>query len=223
MNRPTGGVSTPPATLTPETPMRILEALCLLAIFTLPLAGQATGPRWLVQLGATGDTFWGASRDTATVPGEEIEVLPASRTGFHAGLSRRSGAWEIGVEAGYSSGPLRARTDALILDDRTGDVTRYRLGAVLGRRLVALGPAALLLVAGVGLDHWEADGIGGRSTLAGRGGLALQVPLGGAVELENRILLGIGPSPFRKEDIPPTAHRQSLRTLSLGAGLRIGL
>ncbi len=187
------------------------------------LAGQAPDRRWHLQVGAALEAFGGASADTSTIPGTEVEVRPASRVSMAVGLHRRWGAWETGVELGYGSGALRAATDELQLDDRTADVTRYRAALLLGRRLARLGAATLTLLGGPAVDHWELGGYGGRTTFAFQAALALRFPLGARVEIENRVLGSLGGSPFQRKTLPPEAEIRSLRTLGVGAGLRIGL
>lgn len=194
-----------------------------LLLATTALAGQAPDRHWQLQFGAALETFAGASADTSTIAGTEVEVRPASRVAIAVGLQRRWGAWETGIELAYGSGALRAATDELQLDDRTADVTRYRAALLLGRRLARLGGATLTLFGGPAVDHWELGGFGGRTTLAVQGGLALRFPLGARVAVENRVTAGLGGSPFRRATLPPEAEIRSLRTLGVGAGLRIGL
>jgi hypothetical protein len=197
-------------------------------ILLFPLTLQAgalpaqAGSRWTIGLGITWDAFSGASSDTTSLSGTEVEVVPAPRLALEAGLSRAIGKWEIRLAGGYAAGALRARTDALILDDRTGNVRRYRLALHVGRRMASLGAATLHVTAGPSLDHWTATGIGNRTTLGGRLGLVLRVPLGG-VTLENTVRFGLSGSPFRQRDLPPEANLKSLRSWSVGAGLVVPL
>ncbi|MBK6778403.1 MAG: hypothetical protein IPI38_05470 [Gemmatimonadetes bacterium] len=203
--------------------MRSTWLACGFLLVTSALAAQAPEHRWRLQIGTALEAFGGASADTSTIAGTEVEVRPASRLAFAAGLHRRWGAWEAGVELGYGSGALRAVTDELQLDDRIADVTRYRAALLLGRRLAHLGNATLTLLGGPAVDHWELGGYGGRTTFAVQAGLALRFPLGARVEVEHRVFGGLGGSPFRRETLPPEAEIRSLRTLGVGAGLRIGL
>ena len=184
-------------------------------------AQQRTG-RWTVTLGIARDAFTGASSDTTTIPGATVEVAPAPRLAVEAGVRRRAGAWELGLMIGYAAGALRARTEELLLDDRTGDVVRYRAALLVGRTLTPLGVATLVAIAGPALDHWEAGGIGSRTTVSGRAGLALRLSLGG-LDFENTLTFGIGQSPFRQRTLPPEAKVHSLRTWSFGVGFGVGL
>jgi len=200
---------------------RLWILLIPLSLHAGALAGQ-TGHRWAIDVGIARDAFTGGSSDTTSLSGTEVEVVPAPRLAFEVGLSRGIGTWEIGLAGGYAAGALRARTDALVLDDRTGNVRRYRLALQAGRRLAGLGAATLHVTAGPLLDHWTTTGIGNRTTLGGRFGLVLRVPLGG-VTLENALRFGLSPSPFRRRDLPPEAELRSLHTWSVGAGLVVPL
>jgi hypothetical protein len=184
------------------------------------LSAQTTADRWSFQVAVTRDAFQGASADTTTIPGSSVEVVPAPRLAFEAGASRGLGAWEVGLSGGYSAGALRAKTDALLVEDRSGDVTRIRASLSLGRRLATFGSASLLILAGPALDHWKTSGVGDRTTVSARVGLALRIPLG-PVRLENLVSFGVGESPFRHADLPAEAQVRTLRTWSFGLGLRI--
>jgi hypothetical protein len=203
--------------------MRLVTTLVLGTTLSAPLlSAQTTADRWSLQFAVTRDAFQGASADTTTIPGATVEVAPAPRLAFEAGASRGLGAWEVGVSGGYSAGALRAKTDALLVDDRSGDVTRFRASLSLGRRLATFGAVPLLILAGPALDHWKTSGVGDRTTFSARVGLALRIPLG-PVRLENLVSFGIGESPFRRADLPAEAQVRTLRTWSFGLGLRIPL
>jgi hypothetical protein len=189
---------------------------------TGPAAAQGHPSGWVLRLEITRDAFAGASRDTSTIPGAEVEVAPAPRLALEAGLTRGLGAWEVGFGAGYASGGLRATTDELILDDRTGDVRRFRAALQLGRRVASFGPATLHVIGGPSVDHWQVPGIGDRTTVAGRAGLTLRIPLGG-IRFENSVRFGLGGSPFNARDLPPEARVRTLRTWSIGAGVAVGV
>jgi len=196
----------------------LLGLALMVAITPGTLAAQERPARWTLHVDITRDAFTGASRDTSTLPGTEVEVVPAPRLAFEAGLNRQLGAWEIGFGAGYASGGLRASTDDLIFDDRTGDVRRFRAALHLGRRIARLGDATLHVGGGPSVDHWKVPGIGDRTTVAGRAGLALRIPLGGLL-FENSVRFGLGGSPFKSSDLPPEARVRALRTWSIGAGV----
>lgn len=194
----------------------------LIPVLAVPAAGQGRPPRWVLRLEITRDAFTGASRDTSMLPGAEVEVAPAPRLALEGGLTRHLGAYEIGFGAGYASGSLRATTDDFILDDRTGDVRRFRAALLLGRRVASFGPATLHLIGGPSVDHWKVPGIGDRTTVAGRAGLALRIPLGG-IRFENSVRFGLGGSPFHSRDLPPETRVRTLRTWSIGAGLAVAV
>jgi hypothetical protein len=194
----------------------------LLALWALPLAAQVPDRGWALHLGVARDAFSGASSDTSTISGTDVEVTPAPRIAIATGVTRQAGPWEFGLDLGYSSGGLRASTEDLRLEQRTNDVTRFRAALTVGRRVARSGPVSLVLLASPGVDYWETEGISTRTTMALRGGLVLRIPFG-RVDFENRLLAGIGGSPFRREDIPPEGKIETLQTFSLGAALRIRL
>jgi hypothetical protein len=200
--------------------MRSLVSPVVLLAFgaagTLP--AQTVGTGWSLRVGVAREAFTGASTDTTTIPRKEVEVAPAPRVAFEAGASRRIGAWEIRMSGGYAPGGLRAKTDVLLFDDRTSDVKRFRAALLVGRRIASLGPSELLLMAGPSVDHWKVPGIGDRTTLAGRAGLTLSIPLGG-LRFTNNLLFGLGGSPFQRHALPPEARVRPLRTWSVGAEL----
>lgn len=185
------------------------------------LTAQERPAKWALRVEIARDAFTGASRDT-TQPAAAVEVGPAPRMALELGLTRALGGWEIGVSAGYASGGLRARTDVVALDDRSSDVSRFRAALLLSRRVTRLGSVELYIAAGPSLDHWRASGIGNRTTLGGRGGLTLRIPLG-AVSLENTVRFGLSGSPFRARNLPPEAEVLALHTWSVGVGLVIPL
>ncbi len=193
--------------------------LLLPLVLMLPTTVAAQG-RWALVLNVARESFRGASNDTTSLPGTTVEVYPSSRIATEIGVSRSLGAWDLALTGGYASGDLRASTDRLVLDDRTTPVRRYRGALLLGRRVLAMREASLRLVAGPVVDHWTTSGLGDRTTLGGRVGVALRIPLG-PVEFENRALFGLGPSPFNRRDLPPEARLESLRSWSVGAALRL--
>ncbi len=200
-------------------------ALCIMLLAqSIParVAAQEPERRWALRLDVSRDAFSGGSIDTTAIPGTQVEVTPAPRLAFDAGVSRGLGAWRISLTGGYAAGGLRARSPALIVDDRTGGVTRYRAALLVSRRLIRRGAGSLLLLAGPAVDHWSISGIGDRTTLSGRMGLSTCVSLGG-VAVENTVTFGVGGSPFRKRDLPVEADTRSLRTWSLGTGIRLAL
>jgi hypothetical protein len=194
--------------------------LCL-AAGAAPLAAQERPARWMLHLGVSRDAFTGASTDTS-IPGTEVEVVPAPRLAVQAGLRRRLGNWEVGLAVGFAVGALRALTNEVILDDRTSNVNRYRVALQLGRRLTNLGAASLHIIGGPSVDHWDVVDVGERTTIAGQAGLALRIPLGG-LQFENAVRFGLGGSPFKAGDLPAAARPRTLRTWSVGVGVGVPL
>lgn len=205
-------------------PLHVVALLGLtLAPLGLPTGLEAQRPgRWSIHVAASHESFSGASRDTTTIPGAPVDVHPAPRLALELGIGRRVGAWELTLDGAYAPGNLRAVTDALALDNRDGGVDRYRLALRLGRELARLSAARLLVEAGVAADHWAISDGSGRTTLAGQGGLRLRVPLGRGLALEQSALFTLGGTPFAKSALPPEAALSSLKTWSLGVGLRRG-
>lgn len=206
---------------TPHVVPALLMALTA-AASTDPLAAQSEPRGWALRLEVARDAFTGASRDTLSVPGRAIDVTPAARPALDIGLSREAGGWEISLAVGYASGGLRARTGATAVEDYSGYVARLRAALLVGRRLAQLGSATLLVAAGPSIDHWRSSDIGNRTTIAGRAGLTLRVPLG-PVLLENAARFGLGGSPWKEGDLPPGTELRALRTWSIGAGLVVPL
>jgi hypothetical protein len=194
----------------------------VIALSALVPSATAAQDRWLIGLGISRDAFTGGSDDTTTIPGTRLEVAPAPRTAVELGLSRSAGPWELGLQLGHASGHLRAKTDAVILEDRTAGVTRWRVSVLGARRLASLDRVSLFLQAGPAIEYWESGGIGNRTTLSGRAGFALRASLG-RISFENLATVGIGGSPFRQRDLPPEAEVRRLLTWSIGAGMRLTL
>jgi hypothetical protein len=141
---------------------------------------------------------------------------------LEAGASRAFGSWELGLSAGYASGNLRARTDDVVLDDRSGGVVRYRLGLTLARRIVTISPASVHAVIGPILDRWETADLGGKTVPGARIGASLRFALG-RVSVENDLHFAVGSSPFNQQELPSGVVLRPLKTWSVGAGLRYGL
>jgi len=207
--------------------MRANRLMVLLSVLLTVIApGRSTAqqhPRpWELHLTLSRDAFAGASLDSVTVPAVPVEVTPAPRLAFEAGVNRAFGAWEVGLAAGYASGNLRARTDDVVLDDRSGGVIRYRLGLTLGRRLVTFAPASVHAIIGPVLDRWDTADLGSRTVPGARLGASLRFALG-RVSIENALLFAVGGSPFEQRDLPSGVILRPLTTWSVGAGLRYGL
>lgn len=193
-----------------------------LVIPTATLSAQTSPDGWALRVAVSRDAFTGASSDTTALPGANVDIQPAPRLAVEIGVRRAFQGWEFILATGYAAGGMRAATDQLTIEDRTGSVDRWRASLLMGKRLVSLDRATLSLLAGPGIDHWESDGLGNRTTLSGRVGLALRVPLGG-ITFENSAFFGLGGTPFDRRYVPPETTLRSIRTWSIGAGLLIGL
>jgi hypothetical protein len=193
----------------------------LILIASRPVAAQSMDG-WNLGLSVARESFTGAATDTVTVPGQRVEVTPTPRLNVEIAIDRSRGPWEFGLRAGYAGGSLRAKTDALILDDRSGGVNRWRMGLWVGRSIVTFQHATVSLLLGPGVERWSARGIGDHTTFGARAGLALRVPLG-RLTLEHTASLGVSGTPFRRAALPAGATTRTMRTWSLGLGLRMHL
>lgn len=202
--------------------MRLLGCVLLLTSVTATLGAQSgPGSPWAFRLAVTRDAFTGASADTTTIPGTRVEVVPTPRLALEAGVVRRLGRWELGLSAGYATGGLRASSEDLLVDERTGGVDRYRASLMLRREVATLDAAVLSLTAGGLVDFWRVSSLGDRASLGLRGGVVLGIPLGRRLGLENTALFSSGGGPFKKSALPPGATASSLRTWSFGMAVRI--
>ena len=65
-----------------------------------------------------------------------------------------SDAWDLELEAGWAGGHIEAGNDALSLQDRTADVTRYRLAIGIARRVAGGGSGEVSVALVPTLDLW---------------------------------------------------------------------
>jgi hypothetical protein len=158
---------------------------------------------------------------SAAAPGVAAEVRPNARPALHISVGRSLGQWEVDLEAGWAGGHIEAGNEAVSIQDKQSDVSRYRLALGLVRRVAQVGSGALVVGIAPSLDLWTVDGA---SRL--RGGVearvALEVSLG-AIELENRIGLGLSGSPIVASDIGQVSELRGLKSLSVGVGVRLPL
>jgi hypothetical protein len=156
-------------------------------------------------------------------PGEDDapELRPSGRLAVHLRLVRGLGHWHAAVEGDWAAGKIEAHNDLVSLTDRTAGVSRYRVALAFGRRVAGIGAGALLVELAPTVDLWAVAGEH-RVRPGGEGRLVLLVPFSG-VQLEHRLGLGISGSPLEPGDIGPAAETRSLRTLSAGVGVRLGL
>jgi len=203
---------------------QMLVVLCIILEVLAPdrSAAQARPRPWALHVSLGRDAFGGASLDSVTVTAVPVEVAPAPRLALEAGASRALGAWEVEASLGYASGNLRARTDDVVLDDRSGGVVRYRLGLALSRRLLTVAPASLHAMVGPVLDRWETADLGGRTVPGARIGASLRFTLG-RVGIENALRFAAGGSPFDRSRLPPGVVLRPLTAWSVGVGLRYRL
>ena len=222
----TGG-ALPPVPSTPVTsmrPIRLLAALGLLGLLQprTALFAQAQGSRWTIAFHASRDAFQGGASDTTTVPGVRVEVLPAPRVSYELSLGRRLGRTELLLDLGYANGALRASSSAVVLEDRTVDMIRWRARLLLARPVLGTSVVRLLLAAGPSVEHWTTTGFTDHDVIGGHFGAILRIGQG-RVSYENQIFFGLSGSPFEARDVQAPSQRESLKTWSLGAGLRYRL
>jgi hypothetical protein len=202
--------------------MRLHTALLTsLLVAAPPTAAQTPADHTGWRLGGGVEAVrFGHVAGSQAVPGVAAEVRPSARAALHLAAGRAYRDWDLEVEAGWAGGHIEAGNDALSIQDKTSDVTRYRLAIGIGRRLAGAGPGRLSVALVPTLDLWAIDGDNrGRAGVEGR--LLLRVPLG-SVELENRIGVGFSGNPIEATDIGEVSDLQGLRAVSVGVGLWFG-
>ena len=155
------------------------------------------------------------------LPGTAAEIRPSPRSALHLSAGRTLGPWAVGLEAGWAGGHVEAANDAVSVQDRTSDVSRYRLAMGVERRVAAAGRGNLGVVLAPTLDLWTVGGAN-RVRAGAEARLVLRVALG-SVALENRLAFGLSGNPVEAGDIGEVSELRGLRTVSVGIGLRFGL
>ncbi len=158
---------------------------------------------------------------TDAAPGVAAEIRPSGRAGVHLAVTRSSGAWDLSVEAGWAAGHIEASNDVVAIRDLTSDVTRYRLAVGITRNVLTSGPGVVAAGLVPTLDLWAVEGES-RLRAGAEGRLVLRVRLG-AVELENRVGLGLSGNPIEAADVGEAAGLRGLRAVVVGVGLRFGV
>ena len=112
-----------------------------------------------------------------------------------------TGPGSLDLEAGWAGGHIEVGNDVLSVQDRTSDVSRYRLALGIARQVAAGAGAGVdrLVALAPTLDLWAVDG---ERPSAGRSGgsAGASRPAGGG-ELENRIGVGFSGNPIEAADI----------------------
>jgi hypothetical protein len=200
--------------------MRLHPALLLsLLAAPPPLTAQvpARGSGW--SLGAGVETVrFGHVALSRAAPGAAAEVRPSARPAFHVSVGRGIGSWRVQLEGGWAGGHIEAGNDAVSVQDRTSQVSRYRLALGLERRVAAAGTGTIVAALAPALDLWSVAG-DGRVRAGAEGRLMLRIPLG-AVELENRLGIGLSGNPIEAGDVGEVSDLRGLRTVLVGMGLR---
>ena len=154
-------------------------------------------------------------------PGAAAKVRPSGRGGLRLGVGRTAGLWDVSLEVGWAEGEIEIGNDVLSVRDLTADVTRYRLSLAVGHRITTIETGRLGFELAPTLDLWSVTGES-RPRAGAEGRLVLRLPLG-AVDLENRIGVGLSGSPIEASDLGQVAEERGLWTLLVGLGLRTGL
>jgi hypothetical protein len=134
-------------------------------------------------------------------------------------MARRWTGWELRLDAGYADARFLGESDAVAITDKNTQSTRVRGAVTLARTIASAGANRLQIELSPTLDYWDTDGVGSHAVLGGRLGVGFLVPVGNFV-LENSASVGLSPSPFAKQDIPPSGKAKALTTLAVGAALR---
>ncbi len=201
--------------------MRLATSLLLAFLAATPptyAQTPAEPPGWHLGVGVEAVRFGWAAR-TPAAPGVAAELRPSGRPALALSIGRAVGRWSLELDLGWAGGHVEASNDAVSIQDKSSDVTRYRLAAGLGRRVAELGSGQVIVALVPTIDLWAVDG-DSRSRAGVEGRLLLRVPLGG-VELENRLGLGISGSPIEAADIGEVSDQRGLRSVSVGVGLRL--
>jgi hypothetical protein len=200
--------------------MRLNPTLLLsLLAATPPLVAQvpARGSGWSLGVGVETVRFGYVALSQAA-PGAAAEVRPSARPAFHASIGRAIGAWGLQLEVGWAGGHIEAGNDALSIQDRTSAVSRYRLAVGFERRVAAAGQNTVVAALAPTLDLWSVAG-DSRVRAGAEGRLVLRIPLG-AVELENRLGVGLSGNPVQAGDVGEVSDLRGLRSVLVGMGLR---
>jgi hypothetical protein len=209
-----------PATTTHGSSMRLHPALLLsLLAASPPLVAQvpASGSGWYLGAGIETVRFGHTARSQAA-PGAAAEVRPSARPAFYASIGRGIGSWGLQLEAGWAGGHIEAGNDAVSVQDRTSAVSRYRFALGFERRVAAAGPGMIVAALAPTLDLWSVAG-SSRVRAGAEGRLLLRIPLG-ALELENRLGVGLSGNPIEAGDVGEVSDLRGLRTVLVGMGLR---
>jgi hypothetical protein len=156
---------------------------------------------------------------TTAASGVAVELRPSGRAAAHFTAGRSYGPWQADLEIGWAGGHILASNEAVSIEDRSSDVTRYRLAPGLGRRVATLGQGEVVAVVAPTIDLWSVDG-DSRLRAGAEGRLLLRARVG-PMELENRVAFGLSASPIGAADIGEASDQRALRSVSAGIGVRV--
>jgi hypothetical protein len=183
------------------------------------LHSQVERPTWSISLLGGLASFRGAGLDT--LEAERANARPGGAAGFGLGVARRWGAWETALEASSLPSHLEVATSEVLVREQVASLTRFRIQAILGRRLATVGASDVVIGGGPTMDRWSYGGDAARTVWGGEARLTLRHRLG-RVSLENVVAYGVSSGPFHADELPPGYERRSLRTLTLGGSLVYG-
>ncbi|MFL5516896.1 MAG: hypothetical protein ACJ8DJ_12110 [Gemmatimonadales bacterium] len=203
--------------------MRLTSCLMAAAVLIIPsYTGWAqAGPRWELGVVLESVHFSRGLVDAAAPSDIAAGLRPSSGTGISVALTRGGAAWGGELMAGWAGMRPQADNESVVVLDRTTQLTRFRLGAALERRICGIGTGSLALGAGPTLDWWRVVGED-RVRLGWAAVAALRLPVG-TWALENRLGLGFSGSPFVPDDAGESYETRTLVSVTWGIGVRAPL
>jgi hypothetical protein len=188
----------------------------VLVFAALPLAGQ-----WSVSAEMGLLTCAGGATDTS-VSGNGNTLRPSRSTTYGLRVQRRFGTFGVGVGLLHSNSGAGAENDESSVEVKNSmevyEVTPEFL-VVIARPGAG---GALLLHAGVVLDHWKLQS-DGRDRVAALAAISLDWPMTGRLSGTFRAGLAVGPSVFDEGEIPDGFERRATWRRSVAAGVLVRL
>jgi hypothetical protein len=163
----------------------------------------------------------GGATDTSA-SGNGNTLRPSTGTTYALRIARRFGRFGAGVSVLSMHAGAVAENDETLVELK-GSIELLQVAPEMFVVLARPGTGgALLLHAGVQLDHWSVDS-DGRDRVAGLAALSLDWPMTGRIVGTFRGGLAVGPSVFKEEELPDGFQsRLSWRgTIAAGVLLRL--
>lgn len=194
----------------------VLRYLAALSLATTPLAAQWSVGAEIGLLACTG----GAS-DTAT-SGTPNTLRPSQAGTYALRVQRRFGTFGAGMSFLRSSTGVGAENDETTVEAK-GSMELLELAPEAFVVLARPGAGgAVLLHAGVLLDHWSLQS-DGRDRVAALAAVSLDWPMTGRWSGTFRAGLAVGPSVFNEAEIPDGFKRHSTWRRSITTGVQLRL